>query len=357
MKNFWTGKKVLVTGHTGFKGSWLCLWLNNLGADVIGYSLQPPTTPNMFSITKLEKNVTSIIGDINNIELLKKVLLNYKPEIIFHLAAQPIVSESYKYPLETFKTNILGTANILYLAFNTDSVKVVVNITSDKCYKNKEWLWSYRENDTIGGLDPYSCSKSCSELLTNCFRESFYNKNDKFLASARAGNVIGGGDFAKDRIVPDIVNSLSNNTLPILRHPYAIRPWQHVLEPLYGYLLLAEKMLLEGFNYADCWNFGPPEDHIINVLDLAKKLTALFGVTDKAIFNTTANSSFHEALLLKLDSSKSNCKLDWHTKLNIDQTLEWTAQWYKAYFNKCDMNTFSLKQINEYSALSHRYHC
>jgi CDP-glucose 4,6-dehydratase len=351
LKNFWTGKKVLVTGHTGFKGSWLCLLLNNLGASVIGYSLEPPTTPNMFSIIKLEENVTSIIGNINNAALVEKNFNNYKPEIVFHLAAQPIVREAYRNPLTTFETNILGTANILYSAFNTSSVKAVINITSDKCYENKEWIWAYRETDAIGGSDPYSCSKGCSELITNCFRKSFYNENNKLLASVRAGNVIGGGDFAEDRIVPDIIRSLYNSTMPILRNPYAIRPWQHVLEPLAGYMLLAKKMLLEGSIYADSWNFGPQEDNVINVLDLTRKLTASLGIIKKPLFNVINDTQFHEAQILKLDSSKSKAKLGWHTKLNINETLKWTAEWYKAYFNKYDMKNFSLAQIEKYLAL------
>ena len=351
MQSFWHGKRVLITGHTGFKGSWLSLWLHNLGAEVVGYALQPPTHPSLFETINLQKNITSIHGNILDRENLAGTFEKFKPEIVFHLAAQPIVRKSYAEPIDTFNTNVMGTVNLLDVVRKSDSVKVVVNVTSDKCYENKEWTWGYRETEPMGGHDPYSCSKGCSELITNSFRNSYLNEQNIHLASARGGNVIGGGDWAEDRLVPDIIKSLSNNQFPIIRNPYAIRPWQHVLEPLSGYKLLAEKLWEEGHKYAEGWNFGPENENIITVSELVNQLMSFWGINDEAACAIDSSIQPHEAQLLKLDSSKAKYKLGWNQRLTIDQTLEWTTDWYRAFMNHADMQKFTLSQIEAYEKL------
>lgn len=351
MEEFWKGKKVLVTGHTGFKGGWLSLWLHKLGAEVIGYALEPPTTPSLFQCINLKDKVTSIYGDILDIENLTKVFETYKPEIVLHLAAQPLVRRSYIEPRETFNINIMGTVNLLNLIRQYDCVKAVVNVTSDKCYENKEWHWGYREIEPMGGDDPYSCSKGCSELITNSFRKSYFNEKNIYLASARAGNVIGGGDWAEDRLVPDIINFLSKNEVPIIRNPNAIRPWQYVLEPLYGYMLLAENLWNEGSKYAEGWNFGPENDSIITVSELANEMMKIWDGGKDITFNIDKGKQFHEAQFLKLDYSKAKNKLGWYHKLTIKETLEWTVEWYKAFHKNEDMEQFSLGQLEKYEKL------
>lgn len=348
--SFWNGKKVLVTGHTGFKGSWLCLWLQKLGAKVIGYALEAPTAPNLFKIARIEENMTSIIDDIRNREKLISVIKANKPEIVFHLAAQSLVRKSYANPAETFETNVMGTVNLFEAVRFSESVKVVINITSDKCYENKEWPWGYREVDPMGGYDPYSCSKGCSELVTNSFRQSYFKEKNIQLASARAGNVIGGGDWAEDRLVPDIIKSLINGESLHIRNPFAIRPWQHVLEPLNGYMILAEAMWQHGENYSEAWNFGPNDNHVITVGELTNKLTKLWNgnleIKEKSI------KQLHEATLLKLDCSKAKLKLRWYPKLNLEDTLMWTINWYKEFVsNSYGAKEMTLKQIEDYEKL------
>lgn len=351
MNSFWKGKRVLITGNTGFKGSWLSLWLHILGAEVIGYALQPPTSPNLFGIIGLKDRIKHIHGNILDSANLYNTFKEYEPEIVFHLAAQPLVRKSYAEPFETFNTNVMGTVNVLDTIRKFKSVKVVINVTSDKCYDNKEWIWGYRENDPMGGYDPYSCSKGCSELITNSFRNSYFNQDNTYVASARAGNVIGGGDWADDRLVPDIVKSLSGNRLPDIRSPHSIRPWQHVLEPLSGYMLLAEKLWQGGNEYAEGWNFGPENENIITVSELADQLARLWGIDEDIICNRNTDNQLHEAQFLKLDCSKAKYKLGWLPRLTIKQTLEWTIDWYKAFENNIDMFGYSISQIENYDRL------
>ncbi|WP_291571669.1 CDP-glucose 4,6-dehydratase [Clostridium sp. UBA4548] len=350
-ESFWKGKRVLITGSTGFKGCWLSLWLNKLGADVIGYSLQPPSNPNMFETIKLKQKITYIYGNILDMDKLMNNFEKYEPEVVFHLAAQPLVRKSYDEPFETFNTNVMGTVNVFNAVRNSKSVKVVVNVTSDKCYENKEWNWGYRENESMGGHDPYSCSKGCAELITNSFRKSYFTEQNIYLASARAGNVIGGGDWAEDRLIPDIVRCLVNNQNPVIRNPYSIRPWQHVLEPLGAYMLIAEKMWEHGHKYAEGWNFGPENESTVTVAEVANQLMTLWGMDEGIILNIDTQKKLHEAQFLKLDCSKARYKLGWSPKLTIKETLDWTMKWYKAFEDEVDMYRFSLSQIENYEKL------
>ena len=341
------GKTVLITGHTGFKGSWLALWLKNIGANVVGYSLEPITNPNHFELlfennsqfSILNSQLISVIGDIRDKTKLEKTFKQYKPEIVFHLAAQPLVRLSYKIPFETFETNVMGTLNIFECCRKTPSVKAILNITSDKCYENKEWMLGYKENDSMGGFDPYSASKGCSELLTNCYRNSFFNlknygKNHNILlASCRAGNVIGGGDWSEDRLIPDIVKATVKNKKVIIRNPNAVRPWQHVLEPLSGYLLLGKKLLEGKKEFADAWNFGPNEDEgNLSVLNVVKKMKSFWSKINYEIEKNDKN--VHEANLLKLDCKKANTILKWRSIWDNKTTFEKTANWYKEFYEK-----------------------
>ena len=338
------GKTVLVTGHTGFKGSWLSIWLKELGAKVIGYALEPYTSRDNFIVTKLENKITHIIGDIRDYDKLKRVFDIHKPEFVFHLAAQPIVLISYKEPKMTFDTNVGGTVNLLECCRNSNSVKVIVNVTTDKCYENREWIWSYRENDPMGGIDPYSSSKGCSELVTAAYRNSFFKKNGVALASARAGNVIGGGDWQESRIMPDCYRALIQGKPISIRSPHAIRPWQHVLEPLSGYLLLAVKMSLDGEKYADVWNFGPNYSSVISVRELTEKVIKYWG--SGRINITQQLNKPYEAKLLSLDISKARYLLNWEPSLNIDEAIKLTTEWYKS--KKCNYD-FNVSQIKYYS--------
>lgn len=349
--SFWKGKRVLITGNTGFKGSWLSLWLHKLGADVVGYALQPPSTPSLFCTLNLKEKVIAIHGDILDSSNLINTFEMYKPEIVFHLAAQSLVRKSYVEPFETFNTNVMGTVNVFDTIRKTKSVKVVVNVTSDKCYENREWSWGYREDEPMGGYDPYSCSKGCSELITNSFRKSYFSGQDIYLASSRAGNVIGGGDWAEDRLIPDIVKCLSNNQQPVVRNPYAIRPWQHVLEPISAYMLLAEKLWADGDKYAEGWNFGPENENMITVSEVANESINLWGTNEKVICEIDSSKRFHEAQFLKLDCSKAKYKLGWSPKLTIKQTLAWTIDWYKAFEKNDDMYRLTLSQIENYEKL------
>ena len=346
--NIYVGKRVFVTGHTGFKGSWLVYWLKKLGAEVCGYSLEPPTNPNHFDLLNLD--IRSEIADIRNLDYFKRVLAHFEPDIVFHLAAQPLVRLSYKEPVQTLETNIIGTANVFEACRETESVKAIVNITSDKCYENKEWIWGYRENDPMGGYDPYSASKGCAELIANSYRNSFFNLNDygvkhnTLLASCRAGNVIGGGDWADDRLIPDIMKAASKNKIVDIRNPYATRPWQHVLEPLSGYLQIGQKLLEREKVFAEAWNFGPGDQGNVSVGDVADSLMKYW---NKIKFDINQDvGAPHEAGLLKLDCSKAHCKLGWKDVWNAESTFEKTVNWYKNYYDTGILNT--KEDLNSY---------
>jgi CDP-glucose 4,6-dehydratase len=333
-------KTVLVTGHTGFKGSWLSFWLNKMGAYVVGYSLGAPTNPNHFELLNLD--AISVIGDIRNEKKLEHTFAEYKPEIVFHLAAQPLVRLSYENPLDTYETNVIGTLRILE-ACRMHKVKAIVNVTSDKCYENKEWIWGYRENDPMGGYDPYSSSKACAELLTNSYRNSYFNpreykKNHKtLLASCRAGNVIGGGDWAKDRLMTDIMLSVSQGKKVSIRNPNSTRPWQHVLESLSGYLHVGQKLLEGNTEFAESWNFGPNDEESITVKEVVENIKEYWDKIDYEI-NQDPNQ-LHEANLLKLDCSKARTKLKWNSVWNSTTTFEKTVKWYKNYYEKGKIET------------------
>ena len=351
LSSFWKNKRVLITGHTGFKGSWLSLWLQKKGASVTGYSLLPPTEPSFFEIGEISEGMISITGDVRDLEHLKAVIIKYQPEIVFHLAAQPLVRFSYEQPVETYETNIMGTINVLEAVRKTDCVKVIVIITSDKCYENKEWLWGYRESEPMGGQDPYSSSKACAELITASYRNSFFSNNDLrrtsvAVASARAGNVIGGGDWGKDRLVPDIIRAIISDRVVKIRNPHAIRPWQHVLEPLNGYLCLAERLYNHGEDFAEPWNFGPNDEGCKPVSWIVNKLDQLWAGSIQWELDLSKNP--HEANYLKLDSSKAKNKLGWKLKMGLDNAMGWIVEWYSAYLGNQNMREFSEDQISRY---------
>ena len=332
---------VLVTGHTGFKGSWLVYWLNNMGAKVIGYSLEAPTIPNHIDL--LELDIISIIGDIRDQKKLDETFALYKPEIVFHLAAQPLVRLSYDEPVETYETNVMGTLKVLEACRKTDSVKAIVNITSDKAYENKEWIWGYRENDPMGGYDPYSSSKGCAELLASSYRNSYFNLNDygtkhnTLLASCRAGNVIGGGDWAQDRLITDIMVAVSKSQKVKIRNPYATRPWQHVLEPLSGYLHVGQKLLEGKKEFAEGWNFGPSDEGSVSVEEVVKYIQQYW---DKIEYELNLSEDHpHEANLLKLDCSKSHIKLKWTDIWDSQMTFKKMTSWYKSYYENSKVLT------------------
>jgi CDP-glucose 4,6-dehydratase len=346
---FWKGKKVLVTGHTGFKGSWLALWLQNLGANVTGYSLPPPTNPNLFELAHVADKMNSIIGDVRDLKPIISCVA--ETEIVIHLAAQSLVRASYDNPVETYSTNVMGTVNILEATRHSDTVKAVIIITSDKCYKNQEWVWGYRENEPMGGQDPYSNSKGCAELVTEAYRHSYfdterYPQHGVAVASARAGNVIGGGDWAKNRLIPDIVNAFMEKRSVMIRHPNAIRPWQHVLEPLHGYLMLAERLWEKGPAFAEGWNFGPNEPDAKPVSYIVDKMAQLWG--KEACWKNDASVHPHEANSLKLDCSKAKNRLKWQPKLPLKTALEWVIEWYQSYSQNEDMRNVTENQINRY---------
>jgi CDP-glucose 4,6-dehydratase len=350
-EQFWQGKRVLLTGHTGFKGSWLALWLQHLGADVVGFALAPHTQPNLFDAADVGRGMTSVIGDIRDLAALQQVVAQHQPEIILHLAAQAIVRESYTSPVETFGSNVMGTVHVLEAARLSDSVKVVVNVTSDKCYANREWVWGYREHEAMGGHDPYSSSKGCAELVTAAYRASYWQEGRSArpiaTASARAGNVIGGGDWAKDRLVPDLIGALGRGEPLVVRNPNSVRPWQHVLEPLSGYLTLAERLHTDGHAFADGWNFGPSGDDVKPVRWIADHLTSLWG--EGSSWGTDGGQHPHEARLLTLDSSKAREQLQWRPRWNIEQALQQTVAWQKAYLAGEPVHATTLAQILEYT--------
>lgn len=350
-KDFFASKKIFITGHTGFKGSWLCLWLHSLGAEISGYALKPPTRPSLFELCGIDKLVKSTVADVRDFKNLKKSLLSAKPEIIFHMAAQPLVLESYKDPVGTYSTNVLGTVHLLEAARACESVKAVVNVTSDKCYENKECLRGYVESEPMGGFDPYSNSKGCSELITSAYRNSFFppspSRSNAGIASARAGNVIGGGDWAADRLVPDCVRSLLKNQTIVVRNPGAIRPWQHVLEPLSGYLTLAERLYKNPSQYSEAWNFGPDSRDEKPVRWIVKEFCADWG--GNASFKIVSKKQPHEANYLKLDCSKAKTRLKWHPRWDLEQAIAKTVEWAKAYNDKKNLTEVCLRQIREYS--------
>ncbi len=345
---FWEGKRVLVTGHTGFKGSWLALWLERLGAEVTGYALAPPTRPALFDVLDLSKRITAHHeADVRDAECLRQVMREGRPDVVFHLAAQPLVRASYRYPIETFETNIMGTAHLLEAVRALDSVRALVVVTSDKCYENREWLWPYRENEPLGGHDPYSASKAAAEIITAACRDSFFREGHCAVATARAGNVIGGGDFAEDRLLPDLFRAMAVGDTLHLRYPRAVRPWQHVLEPLRGYLLLAERLWDAGDEYAEAWNFGPDENDIRSVQhvveSLAKRLPGFHWTTDR-------QRQPHEAGLLRLDSSRARARLNWMPVWRLEEALDVTAEWYLAWKQGEALDKVTEMQLQRYEA-------
>ncbi|BBI32705.1 CDP-glucose 4,6-dehydratase [Cohnella abietis] len=353
---FWSKKKVLLTGHTGFKGSWLSLWLQVMGANVTGYALQPASAPSLYALSGLEHSIRSVIADIRDRESLLRTIQDTQPDVIIHMAAQPLVRYSYLNPVETFEVNVLGTVNLLDAVRTAVAegvhIQAVLNITTDKCYENQEWTWGYRENDRLGGFDPYSNSKACAELATSMFRDSYFNPKDYAshglsIATARAGNVIGGGDWSEDRIIPDCIRALmEGNKLPI-RNPVATRPWQHVLEPLQGYLLLVEQMVERGTKFGEAWNFGPNDDGVKSVEWLVKKIGTLWGVND--FYELAEGSNPHEATNLSLDSSKARRALGWQPIWSVERALEKTVEWFQAYQQQSDMKAVCLEQLEAYT--------
>ena len=344
-RSFWRDKRVFITGHTGFKGGWLALWLADMGAKVYGYALQPPTEPNFYNEANVQSHLSSnTFADIRDGNALAFAMQEAKPDIVFHLAAQPLVRYSYAAPSETYAVNVMGTVNLLESARLTASVKAVVNVTTDKCYENREWVWPYRESEAMGGSDPYSSSKACSELVTAAYRRSFFDSAGISLASARAGNVIGGGDWALDRLVPDFLRAIDVGKTLMIRSPDAIRPWQYVLEPLSGYLCLAERLAVDG-RFAQAWNFGPDERDARSVEWIVDSLCR--SIPGAAWQRETAPQP-HEAGTLKLDSSKAKHQLGWRPRWNLDTALEKTVAWQQAWKLGKDMKTFSLAQIREY---------
>lgn len=352
MTNFFCGKRVFVTGHTGFKGSWLCLWLSRLGAEVTGYALDPPTSPNLFELAHVGDLLRSHIADIRNAEKLSVLMCEAQPDIVFHLAAQPLVRDSYKNPLETYETNVMGTAHLLEAVRKCPSVRAVVNVTTDKCYENQERPLGYRENDRLGGFDPYSSSKACSELVTAAYRSSFFNPQEYeqhgvAIATARAGNVIGGGDWAADRLVPDIIRSVLKDDVVIIRNPHAVRPWQYVLEPLRGYLALARRLYEAGPEYGEGWNFGPSDDDAKPVEWIVSRMCQLWD--ENSCYEIDDGNHPHEAHYLRLDCSKARTKLDWQPRWNLDKTLDSIIEWTRQYCSGNNLRTVCMKQINEYT--------
>lgn len=351
---FWQGKRVLITGHTGFKGSWLSLWLQSLGAITIGYSLPAPTDPSLFELANIAAGMVSITGDIRDLPNFQAVMAEYQPEIVFHLAAQPLVRYSYQYPVETYTTNIIGTMNVLETVRHTPSVRTVVTITSDKCYKNQEWVWGYRENETLGGRDPYSSSKACAEIVIAAYRDSYfsaadYERHRVAIASARAGNVIGGGDWATDRLIPDIMRSFMMGRSVLIRNPHATRPWQHVLQPLSGYLCIAERLWKDGLPYAEAWNFGPNDEDAKPVAWIVEQLSKLWG--KGATWELDVATHVHEDNYLKLDCSKAKTKLGWQPRLSLEQTLEWIVEFYQSYLKNENIREIVENQIERYQSL------
>ncbi len=357
-KNFYQGKNILVTGHTGFKGGWLALWLSYMGANVTGYAIEPLYQPAFYETIGLLSEIQSIHGDMRDRNSIQSAISEHKPEIIFHLAAQPFVRYSYENPYQTFESNVMGAVNLLEAVRQSHEVRVVVIITSDKCYDNKEWVWGYRENDPLGGSDPYSASKACTEIVTNAYRQSFFpdvqfNKTHQVaIASARAGNVIGGGDWGIDRLVPDCMRSLNAKSIIRIRNPASIRPWQYVLDPLEGYMLLCEKLWEDGAKYNGAWNFGPSGINLWSVEDVVKQICHLWQ-NGNYVIKKEANQP-HEANMLKLDCSKSMAMLNWKLRYGAKQSIYQTVKWYKQYYKgvtQKELMNFSINQISSYQQI------
>jgi CDP-glucose 4,6-dehydratase len=347
--SFWKSRKVFLTGHTGFKGSWLALWLLSMGAEVCGYALDPPTEPSLYRLLELEGQLKSDIrSDIRDLGTVDAAMRGFAPEVVIHMAAQPLVRLSYQSPVETYAVNVLGTVHLLDAVRRTPSVRAVVVVTSDKCYENQEWHWPYREQEPMGGRDPYSSSKGCAELVTAAYRRSFFyaDKQQVAVATARAGNVIGGGDWALDRLVPDIMRAFSAGEPVAIRNPEAVRPWQHVLEPLAGYLMLAERLYADGAAFAEGWNFGPADSDARPVSYLVSELARLWG--DAARWQCIEPEKVHEAHLLRLDSSKARARLGWSAHWSLDETLVHTVEWYKAFHRGEDVRAMTLNQIQTF---------
>lgn len=351
---FWQRRRVLVTGHTGFKGSWLSLWLQRMGAQVCGLSLAPPTTPSMFERAQVGSGLIDLRVDVCDAEAVRAAFVEHQPEVLFHLAAQPLVRLSYTTPAATYMTNVMGTVHVLEAARAVDSLRSIVVVTSDKCYENREWSWGYRENDPLGGHDPYSSSKACAEIATAAYRRSFFANSAApvGVASVRAGNVIGGGDWAADRIVPDILRALQGGESILVRNPSAIRPWQHVLEPLRGYLMVAQRLAESPADWSEGWNFGPSEDDARPVEELVERAIALWG--SGSWHAPSDRRALHEARRLKLDCSQAHERLGWRPRLNLDAALQFTVDWHRAEQSGLDMRTFTWRQIDEYQSYAER---
>ena len=353
-KGFWTRKRVLVTGHTGFKGSWLSLWLQSLGANVVGYALDPPTSPSLFEMASVADGMVSEVGDVRDAGHLESVISEHQPEVLFHLAAQPLVRYSYQHPVETYSTNVLGTLNVLESVRLADCVRAAVFITSDKCYLNKEWLWGYRENERLGGQDPYSSSKACAELVISAYRDSYFQIHEQdrhgvALASARAGNVIGGGDWAKDRLIPDVMRAITGGQPVIVRSPGATRPWQHVLDPLHGYLSLAEQLWESGSDFAQAWNFGPSSEEAKSVSWIVEYLTQSWG--KGASWELDSGQHPHENTYLRLDCSKARDRLGWGPRLRVSVALDWIVEWYRELGKGGSMRDVTQNQIRRFESM------
>jgi len=349
--DFWRDKRVLLTGHTGFKGSWLSLWLSSLGADVIGVALPPPTCPSLFEISGIGRKITNITCDVRDLDHLQSVFFDHQPEIVIHMAAQSLVRASYDDPIGTYSTNMMGTVNLFEAVRKTKSVRAVINVTTDKCYDNDERLSGYVEADSMGGFDPYSSSKGCSELITAAYRNSYflpekYSEHNVAVATARAGNVIGGGDWAKDRLIPDVIRSITESRALKVRNPNAIRPWQHVLEPLSGYLILAQKLYENKGDYAEAWNFGPGEDDVKSVSWIVDYLNTQFGGFQ---WELDDDDQPHEANYLKLDCLKASQRLNWSPKWKLPEALRAIVEWQKGYLENLDMELLMIEQIKKYS--------
>ena len=349
--DFYRNKKVLITGHTGFKGSWLALWLSEIGSDVTGFSLDSPTSLSHFEICGLKNRMVSIRGDVRDLDTLRRVVSDFSPEVVFHLAAQSLVRRSYREPVDTFGTNVMGTVNLLEACRQASSVRVVINVTSDKCYENKEWVWGYRENDALGGHDPYSSSKGCAELVTTAYARSYFHEagqpgTRKALASVRAGNVIGGGDWAEDRLIPDCIKALCARAPIIVRNPLSVRPWQHVLEPLYGYLVLAVRMHAAPAEHSGAWNFGSNDDAFITVGAMVEQVVQHWG---DGVIDSRPDMSLHEAQVLRLDSSKARTLLGWRPRWDVRTAVSKTVEWYRRHRAGEDMLAVSKEQIAAYS--------
>jgi len=352
--HFWRGRSVFVTGHTGFKGSWLCLWLNLLGAKVSGYALPAPTDPSLFELARISETIDHHVGDIRDLSALEAALRHAQPEVVIHMAAQSLVRYSYAQPVETFSTNVMGTVHILDAVRRTPSVRSVVIVTSDKCYFNEEWVWGYREDSRLGGHDPYSGSKGAAELVVTAYQNSFFDKERNAglaaVGSARAGNVIGGGDWALDRLVPDIMRSMMQNQPTVIRNPQATRPWQHVLEPLHGYLMLAERLYADRHQFSSGWNFGPPEESERTVGWIVNRLYSLWGTSNEWAYDP--NPGPPESTFLKLDAAKAHAYLGWRPKLDLEETLAWIVGWFRRYQAGDDVREVSLADIQRFMSIT-----